>query len=115
VRAALERRLAGLVELGAGAAEPYQLACFAPGPASRGYVRHVDEPRCSRPVLSHTVSSAWLRAKSLRTSRGPRICRPCLWQSHTACAPVALPKLPVAVSSQAVAREPSIAESNAHG
>lgn len=55
VLSALEGRLAGLVELGAGAAEPYQLACFAPGPASRGYVRHVDEPRCDTWSSAHRI------------------------------------------------------------
>ena len=29
--------------LQSGRPEPHQLACFAPGPASRGYVRHIDE------------------------------------------------------------------------
>eukprot|EP01051_Picozoa_sp_SAG22_P003359 SAG22_NODE_162_length_16848_cov_16.978267_13_plen_438_part_00 len=35
--------LTAVVELGGGKEEPYQLACFAPGQTSRGYIRHIDE------------------------------------------------------------------------
>ena len=41
--ASLHERIGSVIELGCGRPEPHQLACFAPGPRSRGYVRHIDE------------------------------------------------------------------------